>query len=667
MNERIEGFLFDKHILVCNGNKVNQVETLYALRNKLNIKIVDGFELACPEMIRYAASRLGQHIPHPFYVGFPKSVRELTLDQLLFDQLIHYTMTYGFGNFEEAGHSLFEDAVERSLFNESENPPHEFTIMDEEEAIKAFLSFCDDMAAGSRPLNPEMLQLLYDATEYYWFPKNIGSKQTACELIWMTKNPAFAKFLSVPDFIKLVDTINYRRYHKDKINKLNLKNQDRKLLTKVLDLLLQNDDHQERICFEKRDAWKGVLHHIHYKPKTEAAKAFVEHIYGKFPSNMGTFENFMNMGLCIHAARYLLNTKGNGALLRNLNYIVSRSNDTEIKMILELIEAKSPIILLQMMYSYNNYKRDARTFKFTRHDRVRIHKELIRPFFNVLPQHKIDLVVSVLEEKLKLAMRGKEGKVYIDPAMYEIGVPLNMSASSSGFGVMPVGSHIHLPEGKKIRAFTYWEKVNDIDLSCIGIDGDGNKIDEFSWRTMAVRNNGAITFSGDETSGYNGGSEYFDIDVAAMKERYPKMRYVIFCNNVYSDSDFSKCVCTAGWMSRDILDSGEVYEPKTVRSSFVINANSTYAYLFAIDLDFREVIWLNLADARNTRVAGTTELGWLTDYFNMTDVMSVGKLFSYMGEVVGTPDKADLVIGDVVTNKPQIHSWEFEKVMGYLN
>ena len=41
---------------------------------------------------------------------------------------------------------------------------------------------------------------------------------------------------------------------------------------------------------------------------------------------------------------------------------------------------------------------------------------------------------------------------------------------------------------------------------------DGNRR-EFSWRTMSRHQSGAITYSGDQTSGYLGGSEYFDINL----------------------------------------------------------------------------------------------------------------------------------------------------------
>lgn len=45
-------------------------------------------------------------------------------------------------------------------------------------------------------------------------------------------------------------------------------------------------------------------------------------------------------------------------------------------------------------------------------------------------------------------------------------------------------------------------------------------------------------------------------------------------------------------MLRDVKDSGQVYEPKTVKTSFTIDCNSRLAYLFAIDLAANDFIWL---------------------------------------------------------------------------
>ena len=67
--------------------------------------------------------------------------------------------------------------------------------------------------------------------------------------------------------------------------------------------------------------------------------------------------------------------------------------------------------------------------------------------------------------------------------------------------------------------------------------------------------------------------EYFDVDLERYKEEYPNIDYLVFCNNVFSRVNFSKVICRAGYMLRDIEDSGEVFEPKTVETSFTINAD----------------------------------------------------------------------------------------------
>ena len=118
------------------------------------------------------------------------------------------------------------------------------------------------------------------------------------------------------------------------------------------------------------------------------------------------------------------------------------------------------------------------------------------------------------KERLAAVMKGKLGRVYVEDGMQNIAIPLQEAASCGGYGTLAKGSRIPLADDKIVRAFTYWEKVNDIDLSVIGIRTDGSQR-EFSWRSMYGCQSEAIAFSGDQTSGYNGGSEYFDVDLDA--------------------------------------------------------------------------------------------------------------------------------------------------------
>ena len=238
--------------------------------------------------------------------------------------------------------------------------------------------------------------------------------------------------------------------------------------------------------------------------------------------------------------------------------------------------------------------------------------------------------------------------------------------------MLPRGSRLPLEPGlKKIRAFTYWEKVDDIDLSLIGLTQDGRQR-EFSWRTMAQNQSDAIVFSGDQTSGYNGGSEYFDIDPAALRRLYPDIRYLVFCDNVYSCAPFSSCLCKAGYMSRDILDSGEVFEPKTVVSSFRITCGSTFAFLFGIDLETNDLVWLNCANDSDEAVAGEESLGFLIDDFHTTEAMNMKVFFSMLAsELVDDPASADVIVTDRAVEAPEgaevIREYDFERITALMN
>lgn len=181
-----------------------------------------------------------------------------------------------------------------------------------------------------------------------------------------------------------------------------------------------------------------------------------------------------------------------------------------------------------------------------------------------------------------------------------------------------------------------------------------------------------LTFSGDQTAGYNGGSEYFDIDVALFKKKHPEIKYMVFCNNVFSRIPFSNCLCKAGYMLRDVKVSGEVFEPKTVKSSFIVNCDSTFVYLFGIDLEKNDFIWLNTSRESNAIVAGATPLFFLLDYFKTTSIMNVGMLFEMLAtEIVKSPEEADVIVSDEDLAPREgvevIRSYNFEKIAALMN
>ena len=80
MKDIYKNYLFEKHILVSEQQESAQEDPFavaFAMANMLGIKITKGEKLLRRYMIKYAASRLGEKVPEPFYKGFPESVRQM--------------------------------------------------------------------------------------------------------------------------------------------------------------------------------------------------------------------------------------------------------------------------------------------------------------------------------------------------------------------------------------------------------------------------------------------------------------------------------------------------------------------------------------------------------------------------------------------------------------
>ena len=678
MHEIYKDYLFEKHILVSNGNfeDKNAFEVLFALAHFFGVKIIKGGQLANYEMIGDLSKRFGENVPKPFYKGFPGSVRELTTEELLFDQLLHYSVTYGLGDFEEPGHSVFEKDFERIAFREA-TEVKEFVVQTEEEAEETVQTIVNDLLAGSRPLSERQyaLALAYILDHDEVVP-DIVSKNTLVRLLIDTKRLSLADKMNLSDVMKVVDELNYRNYNNSNPKKLNFKNQDRKFLTEILDRMFQGDRCDIRTCYEKKQLWNGFLHHIHYQPENEAASVFALTMREKGNASVySEFEKLMRENRRQEAAKLLREKKGTSVLLRNLDYIISRMDNEETEAFLSGFPKDcSVLILLQLLFRYESVSQGkGRTFRFSRHNLLKVHTETPQEQDrrqSRLSEEQIKTLKSVIRSTLSERLKNRLGKVYVDPVMKNYALPFSESTSQGGFGVLSKGSRIHIGEGKKLRAFTYWEKVNDIDLSVFALTEDGRR-KEFSWRTMAAQQSGAIIFSGDETSGYHGGSEYFDINIPEFKEQYPEYRYLVFCNNVFTGITFSKCFCKAGYMLRDEEDSGEIYEPKTIESAFLVDCESTFAYLFGIDMIKNEFIWLNQARNSNAQVAGSTSLTFLLDYFHTTEIFNVYDFFKMMAEeLVEDPMEAEIVVSDHETayadGAEMIREYDFEKIRAFM-
>ena len=679
MKDLFKEYLFEKHILV-NDLEYEDEDSFYALfafANKLGIEITKGKELSHIALVEFASDMLGEYVPESFYRGYPETVRNLTSDEKALDQLFHYFITYGLGDFSEAGHSIFEKDFERIAFREG-YVKKKFEIVAEEEAEKQLKEIVFDLLKSSRPLSKHQYEVVKEAIATYQYEDlEIGSLDTVVKLIYDLKRVELAKSIKLSDIIKLVEYINYSAYGVASIKKLNLKNSDRKLISSCIKEVFKHGKCDIIACYEKKSLWCGLLHHLHYKPDTKEEELFLKEMRGKENKSVySQLEKLIDKKDIKDAVKLLKKSKGSGALLRNLDYFASRcESKDDVYFLLDSIEENKPILLIQLLMHYGFYRKDYRTFVFAKNGMIKSHeetKEEAEKRKSFLDEKTRETVFLALKGKLKKALSCKVGKVYIDEKMKKVALPIQESTSNGGFGVLSKGSRLPLDTSRVVRAFTYWSQVNDIDLSCIAVNDDGKIVKEFSWRTARTFNPDYVLFSGDQTSGFNGGSEYFDIDVNAFKKAVPQAKYIIFCNNVFSDVPFSQVECRAGYMIREKQGSGEVYEPKTVRSAFKIDCNSVYAYLYAIDLEKSELVWLNVANDSIFIIAAYESARKLMPYIKSTDILNVYDFAELIAtEVVSDINEADIVFSDkeleLKEEALQIHSYDFEKLLAFMN
>jgi len=80
-----------------------------------------------------------------------------------------------------------------------------------------------------------------------------------------------------------------------------------------------------------------------------------------------------------------------------------------------------------------------------------------------------------------------------------------------------------------------------------------------------------------------------------MREK--SVRYIAAVLNVYTGQRFKQFPCFAGYMERDAIGSGAVYQPETVKWKFDCNANTTAHNPIIFDLRDRMVIFADMSSA----------------------------------------------------------------------
>lgn len=361
-----------------------------------------------------------------------------------------------------------------------------------------------------------------------------------------------------------------------------------------------------------------ILHPNEYKkffPKTATAFNKLRNKL-KIETFNSKRKNLLDNNDIIGAVNLLKNRPGEFA--RSLAWIISKANDDEIDFILNTFKSVanniSTSLLLQLRthYIYRNRNDTARVvFPKGKLAKAKLLEESYLSISNEI----CEKIVKICDMALVANYSTREmlGRVYIAPELKNYIVPFSQRTASDMKKIMTRGSRISL-NANYIRAFAWWTNQEDnnridIDLSAAFYDKDFNALSHCSF-TNLVSHELNYAHSGDITDGGpvdgKGVAEFIDIDLETLSKN--NIKYIIFSINNYLNYHFSTMPnCDFGFMARNDIKSGELFEPSTVINRMRVNSDAPCAIPCAIDVETSELIWLDIVGGLDRKHTQTLE------------------------------------------------------------
>lgn len=204
-------------------------------------------------------------------------------------------------------------------------------------------------------------------------------------------------------------------------------------------------------------------------------------------------------------------------------------------------------------------------------------------------------VESIVERALiqRFSALPKLGKVFVSPTLETQNVPFAMRSASKALKTVARGSSFKLEnEDSNLRLFLWWKEPKnnrvDVDLSVSMYGEEFNNLGHCSYWNLK---DSGLTHSGDITSAPNGACEFIDID---RKELSKDVAYIVCTLTSYSGQKYCDLPeCFAGWMERDVLENGQVFDSRTVQNKIDLSSDTTDIMPIVYDVRNNRMIWID--------------------------------------------------------------------------
>lgn len=549
----------------------------------------------------------------PMYPNFPESVMELEYVDLFINAIVHYWSdgTLYPNEKREERLPLF-DATKVKIID----------IGTVEDLHEIFNNLCQSKTSISQT----------DKEDFEWIFKNMQVKFS--DEIPLKENVALIGKLYLENY-SLATSRDIQKYFKTATDVLrlitamsdgdislatntkfrNFKRKERRLLLE----LLQNCGGIEGDMLRYKNRWIRVGERLHPAEYSEAQFGKVITAFNKLRNGikMETFAGKVTKAIETedYKSALILLKKRPGELARKLDHLMRNADDKNsvINTFKDVASEVSTPVLLQVKEHFANRtkKLESRVF-FPKGNLARCH--CIENTLSDIDEKYCNAIVKICENALIENYKSKDflGNVYLSEDFKRYVVPFSQRSASKALKTIIRGSRLPIDDNTKaMRAFIWWTNMGedegnhgygydneriDIDLSAAIFDGKWNYMEHVSYTNLRSDRYNAC-HSGDITNGGSvngdGVSEFLDVDIDSVIKY--GARYIVYQVYSYTGQKYSDMPhAMFGWMSREDVKSGEIYDPKTVDQKMDLTSQSTVCIPVIFDCVNREMIWCDM-------------------------------------------------------------------------
>lgn len=545
----------------------------------------------------------------PMYPNFPESVMEADYIDLYINAIVHYWSGGTLYPYEEKNERfpLFEETKVKVI-----------DLGTEKDLYEIFYNLCQSKTSISQT-DKEDLEWIFKNMQVK-FPDEIPLKENVALVgkLYLENYPlATAKdiqkfFKTATDVLRLITAMSNGDISLATNTKFrNFKRKERRLLLE----LLQGCGYIEEDMLRYKNKWIRVGEKLHPSEYNEAQFGKVITAFNKLRNGVKieTFGGKVTKAMETedYKTALILLKKRPGELARKLDYLLRNATDKNlvVNTFKDVASEVSTPVLLQVKehFVHRTDEFKSRVF-FPKGNLARCY--CIENTLADIDEKYCKAIVKICENALIEIYKSKDflGNVYLSEEFKHYIVPFSQRSASKALKTIVRGSKLPIPENTNaLRAFIWWTNMDergdrwnsgrvDIDLSAAIFDENWNYMEHVSYTNLRSTKYKAC-HSGDITNGGsvngNGVSEFLDVDIDSVVKY--GARYVVYQVYNYTGQHYSDMPhAMFGWMNREDVNSGEIYEPKTVEQKMDLTSQSTVCIPVIFDCVNREVVWCDM-------------------------------------------------------------------------